>query len=438
MVSMKVPLPPSGVFNYASVNIPAGVTITFKRNAANTPVVILAQGDIVVAGTIDVSGKRPAPIGGAGDGNLADDGIPGEGGPGGFDGGPGGYPAGPEPPPPGASTRGGDGLGPGGGGGAQMLNGYSIPGAGGGHATSGQSPSGYGTPGGATYGTPTLRPLIGGSGGGGASGASSMLRGGGGGAILLAASGTVHISGSILALGDCDNLAVVPIAGIYQSKGGGGAGGAIRVVGTTVSGSGQLIATGAAVGCNGHGGDGRIRLEAETLNFNVGTNPTYTSAPPASVFLPSLPGLAITSIGGLPVPAEPTGNGDVTLPAATANPVTIDIQTNGIPIGSVVKVRVTPANAPSVSVDSAPTTGTLQNGATSVQVDIPDGASVVSATTTFTVTAELKDRLAPFARGERVEKVRLTATPGQPSTMALLTASGRELALPAAALAAIP
>ena len=46
--STTVPLPPSGVFNFTTVTIPAGVTVTFARNAANTPVTILATGDVTV------------------------------------------------------------------------------------------------------------------------------------------------------------------------------------------------------------------------------------------------------------------------------------------------------------------------------------------------------------------------------------------------------
>jgi hypothetical protein len=93
-VSVEVPLPPNGILNYRSVNIPIGVTVTFKRNAANTPVVMLVQGDVVIAGSIDISGKNSAMMDPDGDGNLFDDGVPGIGGPGGYDGGYGGVPSG--------------------------------------------------------------------------------------------------------------------------------------------------------------------------------------------------------------------------------------------------------------------------------------------------------------------------------------------------------
>lgn len=78
--TQSIVVPDSGVFNFTTVNIPANVTITFTRNAANKPVTILASGDVTIAGTINVDGKT---------GNSNGNG--GLGGPGGFNGGAGGY-----------------------------------------------------------------------------------------------------------------------------------------------------------------------------------------------------------------------------------------------------------------------------------------------------------------------------------------------------------
>ena len=72
-------LPPSGVFNFTTVNISSGVIVTFTKNVANTPATILATGDVTITGAIEVRGK-----------NGTTSGIPGQGGPGGFDGGMGG------------------------------------------------------------------------------------------------------------------------------------------------------------------------------------------------------------------------------------------------------------------------------------------------------------------------------------------------------------
>src|SRR4051794_37503745 len=48
-------LPPSGVFNCTSITVDAGKTLRFSKNALNTPVYLLAQTQITINGTIDVS-----------------------------------------------------------------------------------------------------------------------------------------------------------------------------------------------------------------------------------------------------------------------------------------------------------------------------------------------------------------------------------------------
>src|SRR5437870_2733465 len=55
-----VTLPADGVLNYTTINIPLGVTVTFTPNAANTPVTMLATGDVTIAGTIRVNGASGA------------------------------------------------------------------------------------------------------------------------------------------------------------------------------------------------------------------------------------------------------------------------------------------------------------------------------------------------------------------------------------------
>ena len=81
--NVTLAVPPSGVFNFTNVTIPSGVTVRFTRNAANTPVTILATGNITIAGTVDVSATSG--------GNVVNGTFLGSnagiGGPGGFDGG---------------------------------------------------------------------------------------------------------------------------------------------------------------------------------------------------------------------------------------------------------------------------------------------------------------------------------------------------------------
>ena len=50
---------PNGVYQYTSVNIPAGAVIRFIPNANNTPVVWLVQSNVIINGAVDVSGQSP-------------------------------------------------------------------------------------------------------------------------------------------------------------------------------------------------------------------------------------------------------------------------------------------------------------------------------------------------------------------------------------------
>jgi len=437
-VSTEVPLPPNGVLNYRSVNIPAGVTVRFKRNATNTPVIMLVAGDVVIAGTMNLAGEAALPTGPVGgNDDFLDDGLPGKGAPGGFDGGHGGVPAGSE-------SKGGRGLGPGGGGGG--TGNYAGSGGGAGHATAGGRGHVFGSPGeaGSTYGSKYLLPLIGGSGGGGGYTGPSYRGcggGGGGGAILLAATGKVTISGLVTANGGAGGAGVAS-GYAWLGTGGGGSGGAIRIVATQIVGTGEISAAGGPQGTGGagYGGAGWVRLESDAIAFSGSVNPPFTFAAPGPLFMASQPAVRFASVAGIPVPGEPTGSNDLTIPTTTANPVTLALATSGIPPGSVIKVTVIPRFGPAVSLDSPPTAGTVAAATTSVSMDIPGGHNVLSAETTYTVIASVGDSLSRFAEGERVEKITFSSTLGKGSQATLHTPSGRQFPIEPAllALAALP
>ncbi len=435
-VNTEVQLPPSGIFNFTTVNIPSGVTVTFKKNATNTPVIILASGDLTINGAINLSGGPATTSGTAGNGSLADDGIPGVGGPGGYDGGRGGLA--------GSNKRGGNGLGPGGGWPGDYMSGSytNYPGGGGGgfggaggnaYKNNGSTIGG----GGATYGASTLLPLIGGSGGGGGSGSETFGGsggGGGGGAILIASSATVTVGGSIKADGGVSG-ATGGIGSDRGGSGGGGSGGAIRIVATTIAGNGVIQAAGngpgdGGYGVGGGGGAGRIRLEAENITRTQTTSPTFTFGAPGAIFVSGLPTLKITDVGGVAVPVSPTGNADVSLPAELTNPVTVTLAASGIPLGTTISLKVTPARAAPVTVTSTALTGTVESSTASASVTLTSGASVLAATTSYTVTAAVGDSLSMFAQGERVEKIELAAGTNEPSMVTLITVSGKKHTVP--------
>lgn len=451
-VNTELQIPASGVFNFTTVNIPTGVTVTFKKNTTNTPVVMLASGNVTIVGSINISGGSAAHVGAAGDGNLGDDGLPGASGAGGYDGGRGGMAG---------KLRGGSGLGPGGGGGGNQLtvchwtcSGDVTGGGGGGFSAAGgiaAGPASVTGIGGPTYGSSQLLPLIGGSGGGGGAGGlafSGSGGGGGGGAILIASSGTVNVSGSIVANGGASGTSAGDGRG---ATGGGGSGGAIRIVATAISGNGTISAQAGAAGTGagstgtpqyyqnngGAGAAGRVRLEAETFTRTAASNPSHSFGSPSSAFVAGLPTLRITSVAGVAAPANPTGNADITLPSTTPNPVTVEFATTGVPVGNTVSLRVTPAYGDAVTVVSPAVTGSTAAGTASVSATLPSGPSVLSATTTYTIVTAMGEALSIYAQGETVEKVRLTTTLSGPTLATLITKSGKEFEVPHAALAMI-
>lgn len=462
-VNTEIQLPPSGVLNYTTVNIPSGVTVRFKRNVLNTPVFLLASGNVTIAGVIDISGKTAAATGTAGDGVGADDGMPGQGGPGGYDGGRGGRDDLAMTP---AVIRGGGGLGPGGGlGGVEGADGcgtdnrqYRYIGGSAGHAQAaleqwwyyynnqyywcGASPANAGK----AYGSAILQPLIGGSGGGGGRGGANFPGsggGGGGGAILIASSGTFSLTGSIVASGGYGGA----VAGTNSGgSGGGGSGGAVRIVATSVTGAGPITAqyacpqsvTGSVNGnmnCSYYrSSQGRIRIEAESLTYSGATTPTYTTDVPGPIFLANMPSLRIATVAGVAVPANPTGNADVTLPTDVANPVTVTFATANVPTGNTILFKLIPAYGIATEVLSAAITGTTAAGTASISVSLPQGPSTLQATTTYTVVIAMGDALSVFAQNERVDKVQLIATLGGTSQARLITVSGKEFMVPMSVL----
>ena len=303
-------LPANGIFNFTTVTISQSYTLTFTKNLLNTPVYILALGDVVINGTINVSGS-----GGSGSPPVG-----GSGGPGGFDGGlPG---ADPSSIPPGA------GYGPG-----AALGGFNSTAAGGagaaGYASVGAS--GASTNNGAAYGSPLLIPMIGGSGGGGTTGSPGVGGGGGGGAIMIASSTKIVVTGYITATSSGNSSA-------YN----GGSGGAIRLVAPAVSGSGQLNVNG-----NNGSGSGRIRIDAldrSSLNFNV-FPPAAASIGAAMFLFPNpIPRLDIISAAGQNIPVGNPNPVTVVLPFGSPTNSSITVQAKDFTGILPIKVVLTPEN----------------------------------------------------------------------------------------------
>lgn len=249
------------VVAFRNVTIPAGMTF---RATGSRPVVLLASGDIDIAGTLDVSayGQTPGPGGGHG----------------------------------GDSTR-ADGTGDAAGHGGAHVGTYADGGGGGGGmcgagAAGGMGGAAAGGSGGVAAAAATeLSPLSGGSGGGrGGNSPTWGFGGAGGGALQLTAAGSITITGTILAGGGggmggptgpmCTTNAA--------SGGGGGSGGAILIEATTISVAGaSFVAAGGGGGGGASaclvgesaGGDGQDGADAvSTAIGGVSGGPTFGAA----------------------------------------------------------------------------------------------------------------------------------------------------------------
>jgi hypothetical protein len=344
--TVTLQVPNDGIFNCTTVSFGSGSTVKFLNNARNTPVYILATGDVSVSGasglTIDVSGKAPISGGIAG-------GLPG---PGGFAGG--------------FGTKLGDaqlagaGNGPGGGKSGIRLS-IGVQSAG-----DGAFRTSTGTNSGPTYGNNLLIPMVGGSGGGGTpwswytapgggitpyDGAGG---GGGGGAILIGSN--TRISGA-----SSGSLSIQANGGSRGTTGAGsGSGGAVRLVAPVVTGRFSVTTT------TGGGGVGRFRIDALDSTGYIGSAPDSIGSV-LMVFPTPLPKLSVIKVAATTIAEGATIPVSISLPTGT--PANQNIQVRARDFGGIVPIRIllTPESGDSVTVD-ATIDNTVNNPAT---VDVP-------------------------------------------------------------------
>ena len=261
--NVTLDLPEDGVFNFTSITIDNGITVKFNRNAANTPVFLLATEAVIINGTINISAW--AQTGGPGGGNGGDAGVGTRDGTGGL------------------------GPSPGAGGPSGFYDKWpGHAGGGGGMATAGTEAVRHTAdppaPGGSAI--PFPEPLTGGSGGGGGGGWTCFgvpcgggHGGGGGGGILISTPANITIGGKIMANGAWGGYSFANVFG-YGGPGGGGSGGVIDLEATsiTLDADGVLEATGCPgsgistmpiwhpeFSCGADGGIGYVRVKANEL-----------------------------------------------------------------------------------------------------------------------------------------------------------------------------
>jgi hypothetical protein len=413
-VTIDMPSRPDGIYQYSSVNIPSGVNVTFTPNAKNTPVVWLVQGACIVSGVIDVSGQ------------TATAGGPGAGGPGGWSGGIGGTSATP-------------GQGPGGG-----DVGYTAQSS---AAYYGGSYGGLGStvpPGSPKlYGNVFLLPLLGGSGGGGAQGSGSISgypAGGGGGALLIVASDQIQITGSIRSNGGAG----------YQAgySGAAGSGGAIRLICSTVTGSGSVSAGGGGGNYwGGGGGSGRIRFDVYQNNFTGSKSGIFTQGFQPIILPVANQGiqLGIASIGGVAVAGSLGGvlaNPDVIIPALQSNPINVVVNCTNVPLNTDIIIKVHPASGADVTATAKNTVGTNAASTASIPVSMPRGGGIVYASAVTGIAGSASSMSAKdvpakniaqtgwTANGEKFVAMEITAGIGGKQRISYITDTGKRYAAP--------
>lgn len=290
-------MPPDGRFHCTTITIANGATLRFTPNARNTPVRLLATGDVVISGIIDLNGGNGTALRG------------GFGGPGGFAG---GYPGRADLPP-------SSGSGPGGG--PTNLNSSGVR-----HAVFAFRPINAQEDLAQPYGNALLLPLIGGSGGGGSP--SDGGGGGGGGAVLIASSTLIRVEGQILAEGGYNGTGSVRSVG---------SGGAIRLVAPKVMGT-----AGSALSVRSSTGDyhGRIRIDSvdrTQLDFQyrpiaaVSVGAFMTLAPPV------LPRIDLVRAAGQDIAAD---SGPVYLELPFGSPASQEIEVQARDFQALVPIRV--------------------------------------------------------------------------------------------------
>jgi hypothetical protein len=301
------------VYNFTTINIAAGSTLTLSGNLLGGPVFFLASGAVEIDGTIDISGQAghtELPLT-----NISGR-VPSAPGAGGYSGGVGGI----CPP---SSTN-------------CSITATNLPTAQPGNGPGGGAvaPPGFSTGGGPPFGIPGtftgsqfLIPMIGGSGGGGhnLSDPNNVGAGGGagGGALLIASSTSITVTGIITAAGGR--------GGDFQSgdAGGEGSGGAIRLMAPSIT-----TNVGSAIDVRGGLNDGnlatsgRIRLEAFQQTLNGSLFGQLTQSTPFAILLPATPPsvIKVTSVAGIPINANPFSFPDASINSATSVPIVIQAQ----------------------------------------------------------------------------------------------------------------
>ncbi len=334
----------NGIYNFTTITVGLNTTVRFSGWVINTPIYLLAQGDVNISGTLDLSGRN-----GYDDRDGASVRSPSEPGSGGYSGGVGRVAS------------------------AQAASAGNGPGGG---AVTTSNCGGGGSYTGNTY----LQPLVGGSGGAGGCSTSTTGCGGGGaggGAILIASSTQIILGGSSRINANGGSVAYISVNSTGGVWAGGGSGGSVRLVSNSITfngGSGINVfgGSGSSNGACGSptgspansGANGLARAEC----FNGCDSAPYALNLPAN----GVSSVSVTSVNGTAVNANPFTFPDVTV--ATSSPVSVVISATNIPPGTTGNLYIYSETAPDQILPFT-LAGTLASTTATVSVTVPPGGS---------------------------------------------------------------
>ena len=159
----------------------------------------------------------------------------------------------------------------------------------------------------------------------------------------------------------------------------------MRLVATKITGSGAVNTGGGAGANNTTAGKGRVRFDSYENDFSGGIGGIFAQGS-QFVIIPSagqLSQLTVTSVGGVPVSASPTGalsTPDAVLSAQQNNPIPIAVNCANLPLNTPITVSIKPMNGPPVSAVGYNSTGTLASSTATVLLNIPRGGGLIYAT----------------------------------------------------------
>jgi hypothetical protein len=130
-----------------------------------------------------------------------------------------------------------------------------------------------------------------------------------------------------------------------------------------------------------------VRLEAFTFTYTGTTGGNLYTASPVNLYLPAVnaePLITVTSIGGIAVPASPSGSfavPDVLL--NSTSPLVVNIQATNVPPGTIPTVHFSTQNFPDQTIIAPALAGTLASSTTTTSVTLNPGYSIGFVTATW-------------------------------------------------------